>query len=96
MTAGATSGSVQTVVVCTVAEPTGMSASASTICRAQDLTTTRAYLLAPDSQHAVEASLEPFNYAKAAGFWTVAFSMVVGLYVVTKGIGAVLHMLRRG
>jgi hypothetical protein len=74
---------------------------ASPVCPAKDgqlqvLTTAQAYVLAPSSRHALEASLGPFDYGKASALWSSAFVMVVGLFVVSRGIGSVLQMLRRG
>ena len=56
----------------------------------------QAYLLDPSQQSNLEAAFEPFDYGYAAGVWSLAFSMVVGLYFVSHGIGLVLGMIRRG
>jgi hypothetical protein len=41
------------------------------------------------------ANVPAFDYSEAAGFWGVAFCSVVGLYVVSRGIGAVVDFVRR-
>ncbi|RDU96678.1 hypothetical protein [Trinickia dinghuensis] len=42
------------------------------------------------------AETTPFDYTQAAGFWGLAFCFVVGLYFVTRGIGALVEFIRRG
>lgn len=56
----------------------------------------QAYLLNTDSQQQLEAAMGPFDYGYASSIWALAFSMVVGLYFVSHGIGLVLGMIRRG
>lgn len=56
----------------------------------------QAYLLASDSRQQIDAALEPFDYAYAAGLWSLAFSIVVALYFVSYGIALVLGFVRRG
>ncbi|NHZ96530.1 hypothetical protein F2P46_12380 [Massilia sp. CCM 8734] len=55
-----------------------------------------AYLVDPAHGAAIDAALAPFDYGYASAIWAFAFSMVVGLYVVSHGIGTVLGFLRRG
>lgn len=38
----------------------------------------------------------PLDAPQMAGFWTLAFTMVVGLYVVSAHLGAILGFIRRG
>lgn len=56
----------------------------------------QAYLLSPDAQQQIDTALEPFDYAYAAGLWSLAFSTVVALYFVSYGIALVLGFIRRG
>lgn len=56
----------------------------------------QAYLLDPSQQNNFDAAVGPFDYAYASGLWAMAFSMIVGLYFVSHGIGQVLAMIRRG
>jgi hypothetical protein len=55
-----------------------------------------AYLVDPSHGAAIDAAMAPFDYGYASAVWALAFSMVVGLYVVSHGIGTVLGFLRRG
>lgn len=55
-----------------------------------------AYLVEPAQGVAFEAQLGPFDYGHAAALWSMGFTMVVGLYVVSHGIGSVLGFIRRG
>ncbi|MFZ6864691.1 hypothetical protein ACO0K7_18870 [Undibacterium sp. Ji67W] len=94
------SGSIQTVIVCTPvtnAAPPGI----RTLCPDQGgqiyaPTKVQAYLLDPSQQNNIDAALGQFDYAYASGLWSLAFSMVVGLYFVSHGIGQVLGLVRRG
>ncbi|MDQ7981955.1 hypothetical protein QYH69_32545 [Paraburkholderia sp. SARCC-3016] len=41
------------------------------------------------------ASVPPFDYAQAFGFWGLAFTSVVALYFACLGIGTVVNFIRR-
>jgi len=93
-------GSVQTVVVC-VPVADAACATQQAVCPAVNGQffapgNVQAYVLDPSQQNNIEASIGPFDYVYAAGLWSLAFSMVVGLYCVSLGIGSVLDMIRRG
>ncbi|MBC3885640.1 hypothetical protein [Undibacterium griseum] len=93
-------GSVQTVIVCAPATNYPPPALRS-LCPDQGgqiyaPTRVQAYLLDPSQQNNIDAALGNFDYAYASGLWSLAFSMVVGLYFVSHGIGQVLGMIRRG
>lgn len=42
------------------------------------------------------APATPLNTVQMAGFWTLAFTTVVGLWFVSAHVGAVLGFIRRG
>lgn len=90
-------GSVQYVIECV---PSG-TGSSTTPCINDGATgympsMVQAYVLDPSSQAALESSLGPFDYTYAAGLWTLSFSMVVGLFVISRYAGVVLNLIRRG
>jgi hypothetical protein len=92
-------GSIQTIVVCVPA--TEQAELQPRVCPAvggQSMTpaTLQAYLIDPAQQNNLEAAVGPFDYQYAASIWSLAFSMVVGLYFVSVSIGSVLGMIRRG
>lgn len=92
-------GSLQTVLVCTPASTAN--ATQQAICPkvgAQFYAPTKvqAYLLDPSQQNNIDAALGQFDYTYASGLWAMAFSLVVGLYFASHGIGQVLGMIRRG
>lgn len=94
-----TAGSLQTVLVCTPVDVANT--SQQSICPKVGVqffapTPLQAYLLNPTQQNNIDAALGAFDYAYAGGLWAMAFSMVVGLYFVSHGIGQVLGMIRRG
>nr|WP_240493548.1 hypothetical protein [Pandoraea sp. ISTKB] len=59
------------------------------------LETQQAYLLAPSSAQYIDSIAQPFDYASAAGFWGVAFTTVISLWLTAKGAGAVVNFVRR-
>jgi hypothetical protein len=83
-------GSIQTIVVCVP------SAFAQAPCpTGQAVTTIQAYVIDPAQAASVEAQNAPFDYSLAAGMWTLGFTFVVGLYLVTKSAGTILLMIRK-
>lgn len=94
-----TVGTIQTVVIC-VPSTTATTAQQVACPKAgiQFYVPARvqAYLLDPSQQNEIDAALGPFDYVYASSIWAFAFSMVVGLYFFSHGIGLVLGMVRRG
>ncbi len=91
-------GAVQTVVIC--ASSTKATTAQQVVCPPAGRNffvpqQVQAYLLAPGQKENIEAAVGPFDYAYAGGLWAMAFSMVVGLYCVSSGVGTVLGMIRR-
>jgi hypothetical protein len=94
-------GTTQNVLVCE-AVPTVDQASASdqVICPPNGgqyfhVQAISAYLIDPANAGYLDAVAAPFDYVQAAGFWSAAFTSVVGLYFVCRGIGAVVEFIRR-
>lgn len=84
-----TTGTIQTILVCVP------SAFAQAPCPAgQAVTTMQAYVLDASQQANYEASVAPFDYMYAASLWALAFTFVVGLYLVTKSAGTILNFIR--
>lgn len=55
-----------------------------------------AYVLLPDSKSYIDAVTTPFDYELAGQFWALAFTTVLGLYLVSANAGLILGFLRRG
>lgn len=93
-------GSIQSIVVCVpVQETTNVQQQAvCPVVNGQNFAPAnlQAYVIDPSQQNNLEAAVGPFDYGYAAGVWSLGFSMVVGLYAVSAGIGSVLSMIRRG
>ena len=82
-------GSVQTIVIC------APSAFAQAPCPAgMAVTTVQGYLIDPSQASNIEAQNGPFDYALAAQFWGMAFTFVVGLYLVSKSAGVILNRIK--
>ncbi|ACR27563.1 Hypothetical protein bglu_1g03630 [Burkholderia glumae BGR1] len=59
------------------------------------MTAMQAYVLVPSSASYIDAVAQPFDYAQAAGFWGVAFTTVITLWLVSHGAGAIVNFVRR-
>lgn len=57
---------------------------------------TQAYVIDPASASYIDALMVPFDYAFASSLWAFSFSMVVGLFVVSRYAGVILDFIRRG
>ena len=92
-------GSTEILVVC--APVPAASTEQQSLCPAREgqaytPANMQAYVLDPALQKNLEAALGPFDYAYASGAWALGFSTIVGLYIISLGIGSVLGMIRRG
>lgn len=82
-------GTVQTLVVCVPSQveqapcPAGMG-----------LATVQGYIIDPSQAASIDAQNEPFDYAVAASIWGMAFTFVVGLYLVSKASGVILNRIK--
>jgi len=84
-----TTGTIQTILVCVP------STFAQAPCPAgQAVTAMQAYVLDASQQAHYEASVAPFDYVYAAGLWSIAFSMVVGLFLLSRSAGTILNFIR--
>ena len=94
-------GTVQNVLLCTPVTSVQSSAIDQQLCpplggqyfRVQ---TQPAYVIDPASAGFLDGLVEPFDYTAAGGFFALAFTVVVGIWMVSAGAGAVLDMIRRG
>lgn len=82
-------GSVQTIVVC------APSAFAQAPCPSgMAITTAQGYIIDPLQAPNIEAQNEPFDYGLAAQIWGMAFTFVMGLYLVSKSTGVILNRIK--
>jgi hypothetical protein len=94
-------GSLQNILVCM---PVGSADQASAVdqqvCRPSSgqhfrLQAYQAYVISPASAGYLDSVTQPFDYAQAAGFWGLAFTTVIGLWLVSVGAGAIVNFVRR-
>ncbi len=82
-------GTVQTVVVCVAAvltvEPCPSGSAPATV---------QAYVLDVSQQPTMEALNAPFDFDYAAGIWGIGFTFVVGLFLVARGVGTALGIIK--
>ncbi|MEK6368040.1 MAG: hypothetical protein V4803_16620 [Burkholderia gladioli] len=94
-------GSVQTIAVCGPSTGVISVAGHAALCGTDAngnplyLTTMRAYVLDPSSASYIDALAQPFDYVQAAGFWGLAFTTIVTLWLVSHGAGAIVNFVRR-
>ncbi|WP_254610397.1 hypothetical protein [Burkholderia aenigmatica] len=55
----------------------------------------KAYVLAPESAGYIDSIAQPLDYVQAAGFWGLAFTTVISLWLVSHSAGAIVNFLRR-
>lgn len=84
-------GSVQTILVCAPAQTQQAPCPSG-----QAVTTMQAYVVDASQAATFEAINEPFDYAYAATVWGLAFTTVVGLYLVAHSAGTILSIIRKG
>ncbi|SOZ35598.1 hypothetical protein [Cupriavidus neocaledonicus] len=95
-------GSVQNILICApLAAGETVNAIDSQACppsgaQAFKLQSMQAYVLDSSAQSLLEAAAKPFDYEYAGVVWSVAFTMVVGLYLASAKVGAVLGLIRQG
>lgn len=84
-----TIGSIQTVVVCVPSDSPQLPCPSG-----QAMATVQGYMFDPANAASIEAQNGDFDYAAAAGIWGMAFTFVVGLYLVSKAAGVVLNRIK--
>ncbi|MFX1735090.1 hypothetical protein PXJ20_00500 [Paraburkholderia sp. A1RI_3L] len=94
-------GTLQLVTICSASAGTvstsgrpvacGTDASGNTLY----LSTIQAYVLSPESAGYIDSIVQPFDYTAAAGFWGLAFTTIITLWLVSHGSGAIVNFLRR-
>lgn len=54
-----------------------------------------AYILDPAAAAYLDPLGDPFDYTMAAGFWGLAFTSVLALYLVSHAVGTILNIVKR-
>ena len=54
------------------------------------------YMVDPSNAQRLDDALQPFDYAYATSLWSLSFTFVLGLYLVSSKFGLVLSFIRRG
>lgn len=94
-------GAVAKVLICTPVPSADQTSSVDQqVCPSLDgqnfhLQSQLAYVLAPESAGYIDSIAQPFDYAAAAGFWGLAFTTIISLWLVSHGAGALVNFLRR-
>ncbi|WP_257127843.1 hypothetical protein [Burkholderia sp. MSMB2157WGS] len=94
-------GSIQAVLVCAPALVSDqVTAIDQQICpptngQSFHLQQQQAYVLTPDSAGYIDSIAQPFDYIAAAGFWGVAFTTIISVWLVSHGAGAIVNFVRR-
>ena len=55
----------------------------------------QAYVLSPGSAGYIDSIAQPLDYTAAAGFWGLAFTTIITLWLVSHGAGAIVNFVRR-
>ncbi|OMW20869.1 hypothetical protein [Burkholderia pseudomallei] len=94
-------GTVQNVLLCMPVTSDQSSALDQQVCPPSGtqyfhLQTQQAYVIDPASQPFLDRLAVPFDYTAAGGFFALAFSMVVGIWMVSASAGSILSLVKRG
>lgn len=85
-------GTVQTLVVCV----SGSAGAQGPCPDGQVQSVTQAYVIAPSQAALLDAATEPIDYTLAGALWSFSFSVVVGLWLVSRNAGVILNFIRHG
>jgi len=94
-------GALENILVCAPASSSDQTSSLDQqVCPAVNgqnfrLEVQQAYVLSPDSAGYLDSIAQPFDYSAAAGFWGVAFTTIITLWLVSHSAGAIVNFLRR-
>ncbi|WP_230947151.1 hypothetical protein [Burkholderia cepacia] len=93
-------GTVQNVLLCTPVASDQSSAVDQQVCPPLGnqyfrIQTQQAYVIDPASSSYIDAIAQPIDYMAAAGFWGLAFTTIITLWLVSHGAGAIVNFLRR-
>lgn len=90
-------GSVQYIIRCDVVNTSGRSTapcvSVGSTGYAPNMV--QAYVIDPAAASFIDALAAPYDYAGGAALFTFGFSMVVGLWFVSRNIGLILDAVRK-
>lgn len=94
-------GTLQSVTICSASAGTVSVGGRPVTCGTDAggnilyLSTIQAYVLSPNSAGYIDSVTQPFDYTAAAGFWGLAFTTIITLWLVSHGSGAIVNFLRR-
>lgn len=93
-------GTVQNILLCMPVTSDQSSAVDQQVCPPSGnqyfhLQSQSAYVLSPASGVYLDGLTEPFDYAAAAGFFALAFTTVVAVWMVSATAGSLLDFIRR-
>lgn len=83
-------GTVQSVLVCVEAAETVSPCPAG-----QAPALISSYLPDPSAQSFFEHAIGSIDYASVAQYWSLAFGMVIFIYVVSRSYGSIIEAFRR-
>lgn len=86
-----TLGSVQWVLVCAQDGTVSDSACPAGLAKKS----VEAYVISPVSAQYLDPLADPFDYVTAGGFWALAFTSVLALYLVSHAAGSLLNLVKR-
>ncbi|HDR9495537.1 hypothetical protein [Burkholderia stabilis] len=94
-------GTVQNVLLCMPVTSDQSSALDQQICPPSGsqyfhIQTQQGYVIDPASAGYLDGLAVPFDYTAASGFFALAFTMVVGVWMVSASVGGILALIKRG
>ncbi|KVE70720.1 hypothetical protein [Burkholderia vietnamiensis] len=94
-------GAVQNVLLCVPVSSDQSSALDQQVCPPSStqyfhVQAQQAYVVDPASAGFLDGLALPFDYSAAAGFFALAFTMIVGIWMVSASAGSILALIKRG
>lgn len=94
-------GAVQNVLLCVPVTSDQVSAVDQQVCPPSGnqyfhIQAQQAYVIDAASAGFLDGLAAPFDYTAAGGFFALAFTMVVGVWMVSHSAGSILALIKRG
>lgn len=91
------SGSLQNIIVCVPTQTGPSVAPCATLSGVKQKPVMQiAYVIDPASADLFDAAVEPLDPADVAMVWSAGFSFVLLFFLIARGAGTVLNLIRKG
>jgi hypothetical protein len=90
-------GSLQNIIVCVPTTGTASVAPCATLSGVKQKPVMQiAYIIDPASADLFDGAVQPLDPADVLMVWSIGFSFVLLCFLVSRGVGTVLNLIRKG